>query len=120
MLAPSSQDHRCLEVKPRTVCRGILRGFPEKQRTAVDTIAWDSERVFRLGLGVFPADEHVETNEVGNLRSEMSNRRFKSESELECDWCAFLAFRRQNIWPLRLAKGAIPLSLCLWLGLQGF
>jgi hypothetical protein len=68
MLAPSSQEHRCLEVKSRTVCRGILGGFPEKQRTAVDTIAWDSERVFKLDLGVFPADEQVETNEVGNLR----------------------------------------------------
>jgi hypothetical protein len=67
MLAPSSQEHRCLEVKSRTVCRGILGGFLEKQRTAVDTIAWDSERVFKLDLGVFPADERVETNEVGKF-----------------------------------------------------
>src|SRR5436309_2017631 len=40
----------------------------------------------------------------------MSNRRFKGESELGLDWCAF---RRRNIWPLRFAKGAFQPSLCL-------
>ena len=45
-----------------------FKGVSGKQRTAVDTITCDSERVFRPDLGVFPADEQVETNEVGNLR----------------------------------------------------
>jgi len=52
----------------RTVCRRILRGVPENQRIAVGIIACDSEWFFRLDPGVFPADEQVETNEVGNSR----------------------------------------------------
>ena len=42
----------------------------------------------------------------------MSNRRFKGESELGLDWCAF---RRRNIWPLRFAKDrSIPERLSKW------
>jgi len=41
---PSSQEHRCLEVNSRTVCRGISRGLSEKQRIAVDIIACDFDR----------------------------------------------------------------------------
>lgn len=45
-----------------------FRGVPGKVKNGRRYHAWDSERVFKLDLGVFPADERVETNEVGNLR----------------------------------------------------
>jgi hypothetical protein len=64
---PSSQEHRCLEVNSRTVCRGISRGLPEKKNSR----GYHCVRlrpVFRLDLGVFPVDEQVEANEAKVLR----------------------------------------------------
>ena len=69
MLAPpSSQEHRCLEVNSRTVCRGISRGVAGKAKNSRGYHYVRLQPVFRLDLGVFPVDEQVETNEVKNLR----------------------------------------------------
>jgi len=69
MLAPpSSQEHQCLKVNSRTVCRGISRGFAGKAKNGHGYHCVRLRPVFRLDLGAFPVDEQVETNEAKVLR----------------------------------------------------